>query len=204
MGSAHFCLKARDPIQYQFFSGGHVSESEDEEHSSAIQTPGQLLTVLLAAFGFPIVIILMLAQFATGDILTSRSDEGLSPEEIAKRLRPVGTLVLAEDLPQLEAEFQAASRQAQADAGTVQEAGGPGDAKSIYTASCAACHASGAAGAPKLDDKGAWAGRLGSGIDTLYKSALNGKNAMPPKGGNAALSDDDVKAVVDYMVEQVK
>ena len=76
--------------------------------------------------------------------------------------------------------------------------------KSIYDASCAACHASGVAGAPKLGDKAAWAPRIKSGQNTLYGSALKGKNAMPPKGGNAALSDDDVKAAVDYMVVQSK
>lgn len=76
--------------------------------------------------------------------------------------------------------------------------------KSIYDASCAACHASGVAGAPKLGDKAAWAPRIKAGNSTLYTSAIKGKNAMPPKGGNAALSDDDVKAAVDYMVAQSK
>lgn len=77
-------------------------------------------------------------------------------------------------------------------------------AKRIYTASCAACHTTGAAGAPKLGDDAAWAPRIKTGMETLYTSALKGKNAMPPKGGNAGLPDDDVKAVVDYMVSQSK
>lgn len=76
--------------------------------------------------------------------------------------------------------------------------------KSVFDASCAACHASGVAGAPKLGDKAAWAPRIKAGNSTLYTSAIKGKNAMPPKGGNAALSDDDVKAAVDYMVSQAK
>lgn len=76
--------------------------------------------------------------------------------------------------------------------------------KSIYDSSCAVCHASGVAGAPKLGDKAAWAPRIKAGNATLYTSAIKGKNAMPPKGGNAALSDDDVKAAVDYMVAQSK
>jgi cytochrome c5 len=76
--------------------------------------------------------------------------------------------------------------------------------KAAYTASCAACHTTGAAGAPKLGDKSTWAPRIKSGIDTLYNSAIKGKNAMPAKGGNASLSDADVKAVVDYMVSQAK
>ena len=63
---------------------------------------------------------------------------------------------------------------------------------------------SGAAGAPKLGDKGAWGSRIAAGMDSLYKNAINGKGAMPPKGGSMALSDDDVKAAVAYMVEQSK
>ena len=76
------------------------------------------------------------------------------------------------------------------------------DAKGTYQSACFACHGTGAAGAPKLGDKGAWGPRISKGKDTLYQHALNGFNAMPPKGGNAGLSDDTVKAVVDYMVSQ--
>lgn len=84
---------------------------------------------------------------------------------------------------------------------------GPGYAasgKDVYGASCAACHASGAAGAPKLGDKAAWGPRIKTGMDALYGTALKGKGAMPAKGGNASLSDADVKAAVDYMVSQAK
>ena len=76
--------------------------------------------------------------------------------------------------------------------------------KSIYDASCASCHANGVAGAPKLGDKAAWAARIKAGKTTLYTSALKGKGAMPPKGGNMSLADDDVKAAVDYMIAQAK
>jgi cytochrome c5 len=66
-----------------------------------------------------------------------------------------------------------------------------------------ACHATGAAGAPKLGDKAAWAPRLKTGIDALYASSLKGKGAMPAKGG-ASLPDADVKAAVDYMAAAAK
>ncbi|GAB2719670.1 c-type cytochrome [Halomonas garicola] len=59
----------------------------------------------------------------------------------------------------------------------------------------------GAAGAPKRGDADAWAPRQEKGIDTLYDHAINGFQAMPPKGGQVSLSDDDVKAAVDYMLE---
>lgn len=76
--------------------------------------------------------------------------------------------------------------------------------KEIYDASCAACHASGAAGAPKTGDKGGWAPRIATGAKSLYASALKGKGVMPPKGGNASLSDADVTAAVDYLIAQSK
>ena len=83
-------------------------------------------------------------------------------------------------------------------------AGGKADGKKVYDAACAACHAAGVAGAPRLGDKAMWAPRLKPGIDALYASALKGKAAMPAKGGNASLADADVKAAVDYMAAAAK
>lgn len=78
------------------------------------------------------------------------------------------------------------------------------DGEKVYKGLCFSCHVAGVAGAPKLDDKAAWAPRLATGIDALYATSLNGKGAMPAKGGNPALSDAEVKAAVDYMVKQVQ
>lgn len=72
--------------------------------------------------------------------------------------------------------------------------------KQTYTQACAFCHDKGIAGAPKLGDAAAWSARMAQGKDALYATALKGKGAMPAKGGNASLSDDAVKAAVDYMV----
>lgn len=82
--------------------------------------------------------------------------------------------------------------------------GKPKDGPTVYNSVCGACHASGAAGAPKTGDKAAWASRLGQGKETLYKSAIAGKNAMPPKGGASSLSDGEIKAAVDYLIGQSK
>ncbi|MGE8354835.1 MAG: c-type cytochrome [Microvirgula sp.] len=75
--------------------------------------------------------------------------------------------------------------------------------EAVFKKTCAMCHQTGAAGAPKLGDKADWGPRLAQGKDTLYKHALEGfngnKGAMPAKGGNPSLSDDDVKAAVDFM-----
>lgn len=82
------------------------------------------------------------------------------------------------------------------------------DGAGTYKMACAACHAAGVAGAPKVGDKAAWKDRIAKGADTLHTHAIKGfkgdKGYMPAKGGRADLSDDAVKAAVDYMVAQSK
>jgi len=74
--------------------------------------------------------------------------------------------------------------------------------EAIYKNSCFACHDSGVAGSPKIGDKDAWAARIAAGSDSMYEAAIKGKGAMPAKGGNMGISDDDVKAAVDYMAAE--
>jgi cytochrome c5 len=73
-----------------------------------------------------------------------------------------------------------------------------------YNKACMMCHGAGVAGAPKIGDKADWQPRIAQGNNTLYDHAIKGytgkKGMMPPKGGNTALSDADVKAAVDFMV----
>lgn len=78
------------------------------------------------------------------------------------------------------------------------------DGEKVYKGICFSCHDVGVAGSPKLGDKAAWAPRIATGNDTLYGTAINGKNAMPAKGGNPALSDAEIKAAVDFMVSKSK
>jgi len=81
---------------------------------------------------------------------------------------------------------------------------------SVYQSSCIACHKIGVAGAPKLGDKSAWKPRIDQGLDVLVEHAVlgfkgpDGRIGMPPKGGKASLSDDEVRAAVEYMVSQSK
>ena len=72
----------------------------------------------------------------------------------------------------------------------------------VYGATCASCHGAAVLGAPKLGDKPSWTPRIAKGVDVLYKSAIEGLKMMPPRGGNAALKDEEVKAAVDYMVSK--
>ena len=78
------------------------------------------------------------------------------------------------------------------------------DGEKVYKGICFSCHDVGVAGSPKLGDKAAWAARIAAGNDSMYGTAINGKNAMPAKGGNPALSDAEIKAAVDFMVSKSK
>lgn len=78
----------------------------------------------------------------------------------------------------------------------------------VYKTACSLCHGTGAGGAPLFKSQAEWAPRIVQGKETLYQHALNGfigaKGAMPPRGGNASLSDEDIKAGVDYMVSMAR
>ena len=132
------------------------------------------------------------ASLMTG---TAANADDNATNEIIDRVKPVGHLVILKEseaaAPAAEAVPAMETAPATADAG-----------KATYDTACFACHGTGAAGAPILGNKDAWAPRVGKGIDTLYSNAINGINAMPPKGGAMSLTDEQVKAVVDYMVGQ--
>ena len=114
--------------------------------------------------------------------------------------------------PEKKAEAQAApatpavekKQEQKVAAQPASNAGSLEEGKKVYDTTCFACHATGVAGSPKLGDKAAWEPRLAQGMDALYHTALNGKGAMPPKGGNVTLPDDKIKAAVDYIVSKVK
>jgi cytochrome c5 len=97
---------------------------------------------------------------------------------------------------------QAAAQPAQASAPPAKPAAAEG--KAVYDQTCVACHMQSVAGSPKLGDKTAWAPRIDTGMDSLVQSVLKGKGAMPPKGGNASLSEAQVRAAVEFMVSQSK
>lgn len=78
------------------------------------------------------------------------------------------------------------------------------DGKAVYEKTCVACHATGVANAPKLGDKAAWAPRVATGKPALIAAVKTGKGAMPPKAGNAALTDEEITAAVDFMLASVK
>jgi cytochrome c5 len=148
-----------------------------------------------------IVGIILLARFAIGSY-GSRSLEGtnaMTAEALAARIGPVAKLQLEGAAPVAPAAAGGPKVAAVAAAPAKAK-----DGKSVYDTVCMACHMTGAANAPKLGDKAAWAPRLKAGNDALVAAVIKGKGAMPPKGGGATLSDAEVKAAVEYIVAQSK
>jgi len=76
--------------------------------------------------------------------------------------------------------------------------------KEVYQKTCSSCHETGVSGAPKIGDKTAWDSLIAKGKDQLVQSVINGMGAMPPKAGNPSLSEEEIRAAVDYMVDQVR
>jgi cytochrome c5 len=122
--------------------------------------------------------------------------EPMDAEAIAERLKPVARENIGEEqiaeAPTAE-ETEAADDAADASVG-----------KQVVTQVCAVCHGSGMMNSPKIGNGADWAPRLEKGIDTLYDHAINGFNMMPARGGNPKLTDDEVKAAVDYMVSSAE
>jgi len=150
------------------------------------------MTLVMVSLGVFFVIIIVAANWISEDTGESQQDPRIQAR-IDEVIKPVG---------QVNTEVSAAPAPAAA-AGD-----GAVDGKAIFTQTCFACHGTGAAGAPKVGDKGAWSARIAQGASTLHDHAIKGfqgkSGFMPAKGGNAGLSDDAVKAAVDYMVSQSK
>ncbi|MGB5234081.1 MAG: c-type cytochrome, partial [Candidatus Macondimonas sp.] len=124
----------------------------------------------------------------------ARQDRPLDEREMAalkERIAPIGQ-VRTSDQPPMET----------ANAGESQAAVAPRSGAEVVQQACAACHAAGVLGAPKIGAKGDWEPRLAQGFDTLLKHAIGGIRAMPPKGGNPGLSEDELKAALTEMLKQ--
>lgn len=130
----------------------------------------------------------------------TRSDEGAG--SVDARIAKVGALNLAGQAATQTASAEAAAAPAEA-AAPAPAAAATGEVPALYKKSCAMCHGTGAGGAPKVGDKDAWAPRIATGMDELMKVAINGRGGMPARGGTKA-SDDEIKAVVEYMVSQAQ
>ncbi|MDR5855857.1 c-type cytochrome [Caballeronia sp. LZ062] len=146
-------------------------------HGAPIKTPGQLIAAVIAGFGIPVAIIVLLAVYVDN---TTRTGAGTNLDaSVEQRIAPAAQVNIRD-----------------ANAPRVYKTG-----EEVFKAVCSACHAAGTAGAPKFGDASAWAPRIGEGYDTLVHNALNGKGAMPPRGGTSPddYSDFEIARAVVYM-----
>jgi cytochrome c5 len=191
--------------------------TEHEHHHDPIEDnidthPAKLAIGVVIGAAALIVGILLLAEFAVGahGARSLKNDPAMSPEAVAKRLAPVAQVVVDPNAPPPAAAAAAPAPPTALATVTIpppaaaSKASAGGSGKATFDAVCGVCHGTGVAGAPKFGDKAAWAPRIKAGLEALHASALKGKGAMPPKGGNPSLSDADVKAAVDYMVAAAK
>ncbi|MCA8289040.1 c-type cytochrome [Burkholderia vietnamiensis] len=148
-------------------------------HESPVKTPGQLIAVVIASFAIPIALIVLFASYANHAFRSGAGTDALSDQQVAARIAPIA---------QVE----------------VKDANAPRTYKTgeeVYKAVCVTCHGTGAAGAPKFGNKDDWAPRIAQGYDTLLKTALSGKGAMPPRGGTNPddVSDYEIARAIVYM-----
>lgn len=153
---------------------------QSAEHEGLIKTPKQLITTIILAFVIPITVILLLIRLVTASSPLGVGSDAQSQEAVARRIQPVAGFSLVS-----------------ATAETGEKTG-----EQVYAATCAACHGTGVAGAPTMGDNGQWAPLIAKGYDALLESAINGLNAMPPRGGNPSLSDLEVGRAVVHMANQ--
>ncbi|OXJ21205.1 cytochrome c5 family protein [Burkholderia sp. AU6039] len=148
-------------------------------HESPVKTPGQLIAVIIASFAIPIILIVLFANYANHAFRAGAGTDALSDEQVAARVAPLAKV-------------------------DVKDANAPRTYKTgeeVYKAVCVTCHGTGAAGAPKFGNKDDWAPRISQGFDTLLKTALAGKGAMPPRGGTSPddVSDYEIARAIVYM-----
>lgn len=150
-----------------------MSDHAHDSHTGPIKTPAQLLWTSFFSFVVPVFVIIGLVYYVTSDHKPAAG--AVDPElATAQRIQKIGSVELR------DANRPLATGEA------------------VYTAQCSACHATGAAGAPKFGDAAAWAPRLGSGYEALLTSALKGKGAMGAQGGGA-FSDVEIGRAVVHM-----
>ena len=170
--------------------------SVENEMSDA--TFGKIFAGLIAGMVGLTVVLIILAYLVGGSANSEMSEAETTKRdaEIEARIAPVGEITVGQ-----VAAVTAPAAGPAADTAAVS-------GESVYTANCAACHAAGVAGAPKFGDTAAWADRIGQELEGIYGRAINGYQGkagyMPPKGGNASLSDDAVKAAVDHMLQAAR
>ena len=154
-------------------------DHDDGPHEGPIKTPRQLIIAVVFAFVAPVIAIVLLVSYVTEDSRPAAGSDGLGAEAVARRIQPVGS-VMVKDL---------------SDPASLKTG------EQVFAAQCTTCHTAGLAGAPKIGDAEAWAARIKTGYDALLTSALKGKNAMGAQGGGD-FSDLEIGRAVVYMANK--
>jgi cytochrome c5 len=162
------------PIFFEDAMSAHDnSTAHEEEHTGPVKTPKQFLLMAFFSFVIPIFAIIGLVYYVTSANMPSSGAVNVE-KSVAQRIQKIGSV-----------EIRDANRPLKSGA-------------DVYAAQCVACHASGAAGAPKFGDVAAWAPRLKTGFEALWNAALKGKNAMGPQGGGD-FNDVEIGRAVVYL-----
>ena len=181
-----------------------------------MSTIQSVIAVAAGTIGMILAIVLIVQYSVTSYGARDVSGEAaMTPEAITARIKPIEQISMFDPTAAAPAAAVAATTAGAAAPApgaapaampvALASAAAPADkGKATFEGICTGCHTAGLLGSPKFGDKVAWAPRIAKGMDALYVSALKGKNAMPAKGGNPTLADDDVKAAVQYMVSAAK
>lgn len=157
------------------------------------------MVVIGAMVGIAVVLVITARVVAGNTQLAWVKADPAYAAAVDERTGPVGRVSITgeEPAPAAAPAAGAASDAAPAEVAAVRSG------EEVYNTACMACHGSGAAGAPKLGDAGAWKARIAQGADVLHKHAIEGFQGaagfMPAKGGQVALPDAEVIAAVDFM-----
>jgi hypothetical protein len=145
--------------------------AHEEDHTGPVKNPKQLLMAVFFSFMIPIFVIIGLVYYVNSASKPAAGTVNME-KSVAERIQKVGSV-----------EIRDANREMKS-------------GEEVYKAQCSACHANGAAGAPKFADAAAWAPRIKTGFEALWNSALKGKNAMGAQGGGDFADYEIARAVV--------
>lgn len=152
------------------------------DHDFPKTNMSQVLIAIIGSLIAPVLVIILIVKLFMGidESQLPDADPAAAQAKVEERISPVANV----DVEQVDAVKVALS------------------ADAVYQQNCLACHGAGVMGAPAFGDKAAWAPRIAQGYETLVKHAIEGIRMMPARGGNAALSDDEVASAVAYMANE--
>lgn len=180
--------------------------SSEQEMSDARFT--NVFSIMIGGLIILTIILIIVAVIIGSGVNQSSINASVNNEQIAERLEPTGQINIGEASMAESGAAESGGSGGGSAAPSEPESTEVASGESVYNGSCGACHNAGVAGAPVQGDSEAWSDRIAKGIETLYQHAIEGfqgnAGVMPAKGGNPGLSDEEVKAAVDFMVESAE